>query len=112
MVPKYAAVQLLIEWGAAERSEVSKLDYPSVSPAFKDYHSGYRNTVVMTDRDVDIERTGLAVNSLHPALRKSLRLVFIEDKKIPRRARDMAIDAFRREYDSLPEDFRSSTTNC
>jgi len=105
MMPKYAAMTLLKDWGDAERGEVSQLDYPSVSPTFKDYQSGYRSTGVMTERDMVVEMTGTAVNKLHPALRKTLRLIYIDRaKKIPRRARDMAIEAFRKEFDSLPKD--------
>lgn len=104
MLPKHAAITLLIEWGKSERAEVQFLDYPSVSPAFREYQSGYRKLVDYTGRDEIAEKAGAAVNMLHPALRKTLRLAFVDGvSKIPRRARDMAIDAFRREYDSLPE---------
>ena len=103
-MPKHAAILLLRQWGDAESGEVKALDYPSVSPTFKEYVSGYRRTVVVTKEDELMEKVGGVVNSLHPALRRTLRAEFIDQtKKIPRRAREMAIDAFRRGYASASE---------
>jgi hypothetical protein len=104
MIPRHLAILLLKQWGQAEIKETKSLDYPSVSPTFKMYQSGYRKTVVLTEEDRLVEQTGMAVNALHPALRRTLRLEFIDQtKKIPRRARDMAIDSFRRSFSATPE---------
>lgn len=105
MIERYHAVILLKTWGQSEKIELAAIDYPAVSPMFKDYLSGYRKSGVEVNLDDQNEMVGAAINNLHPAIRRTIRLEYVEGaKKIPRRARDLALNAFRREFASLPED--------
>ena len=51
MLPKHLAKSLLSKWGAHERRELSKTNYPPVSPMFKGYISGYRSNHDVADDD-------------------------------------------------------------
>lgn len=98
---KHGAKILLKWWAGSQNGEVKPLDYPSVTPVFREYQAGYRNHPPETDNDGLVELVGLAISQVHPAARKAIKQSFLHHKKIPRRAREWAIVAFARQFDSI-----------
>lgn len=101
MLPKHLAKSLLSKWGAHERRELSKTNYPPVSPMFKGYISGYRSNHDVADDDGAADKVGAALSLMHPGLKSTLKAVYLDGGKIPRKAHAMAIYEFCRIYPSV-----------
>tara|TARA_B100001287_G_scaffold66836_1_gene54625 strand:+ start:10554 stop:10871 length:318 start_codon:yes stop_codon:yes gene_type:complete len=104
VLSKHLARQLLSDWGRYERKEIRRIGFPAVSPMFRDYLAGYRSTVPGSKDERIIEKTGAALAQMHQGLAKTLRLVYLDRGKCPRRAHDLALHGFIKEFESLPEE--------
>ena len=104
MLSKHLAKQLLSDWGRYERKEIKRIDFPAVSPMFRDYLAGYRSTTPGSRDERIIEKTGTALAQMHQGLAKTLKLVYLDRGKGPRRAHDLALHGFIKECEALPEE--------
>lgn len=101
MIEARAARYLLFDWAAYQRKELARLGYPAVSPMFKDYQGGSRSTVTVDDKaDEAAEKVGQALGRIHPGLRNTLKLIYLEKGKCSRQIHDIAMAAFCKEYDA------------
>ncbi len=100
MIPRHFAHTLLRKWASAEQSEVSHVDFPRVSPMFRDYQSGYRATIPDSEEDLIPEKVGIVLQDMHPALSRTLRRYYFEGKRGGRRAYSMAMSDFCKRWDS------------
>ena len=53
---------LLKQWASHENRELTKIDFPPVSPMFRDYTAGYRTSFEETERDRAAEKVGQALS--------------------------------------------------
>ena len=60
MMQKHLAKHLLKQWASHENRELTKIDFPPVSPMFRDYTAGYRTSFEETERDRAAEKVGQA----------------------------------------------------
>ena len=101
MIETHAAKHLLFDWAKYQRKELARLGYPAVSPMFKDYQGGYRSSVTVDDKaDEAAEKVGQALARIHPALRNTLKFVYLDKGKCSRQLHDIAMAAFCKEYDN------------
>ena len=98
MLPKHLARSLLSTWGSHERRELSKTSYPPVSPMFRGYVSGYRSSYEVADEDGVADKVGAALALMHPGLKNTLKMVYLDRGRIPRKAHAMALHEFCRTY--------------
>ena len=96
-----AGKHILIIWAKMQRKELAKLDYPAMSPMFKDYQGGYRASasVDVAKSDEGAEKAGQALSRIHPGLRNALKAVYLERGKCSRQLHNIAMTAFCKEYD-------------
>lgn len=100
MISVSSANHLLSSWASYQRKELARLDYPSVSPMFKDYQGGYRSSVTIDDKaDEAAEKVGQALSLIHPGLRNVLKLIYLERGKCSRQLHNIAIAAFCKKYE-------------
>ena len=79
MIEAHAAKYLLLDWAKYQRKELARLDYPAVSPMFKDYQGGYRSSGTVDDKaDEAAEKVGQALARIHPGLRNTLKFVYLD----------------------------------
>jgi hypothetical protein len=106
MIERFFAHKLLRMWAEAESREVRHVDFPKVSPMFRDYQSGYRATVVTDDDELIPERVGRALQEMHPALSRALKQFYFEGRDIKGRRKtfNLAMSDFCRRYDSVSLD--------
>ncbi len=100
MITHHEAHLLVEEWAAGELAEVRRVWFPSVSPSFEDYQSGYRS-LDSSKRDLRLEATGWIMTVLQankPLFYTTLRRHYVDRKKIGGRARRAALDAFCRAH--------------
>ena len=103
MLSKHLAKHLLATWAQGERREMQKVDYPPVSPMFKDYVSGYRSLDVSIRAEETSEKVGRALAEMHQGLARTLRRVYLDRERCSRKAHDIALDGFCRKYESLED---------
>jgi hypothetical protein len=106
MIARFVAHKYLLAWGEAESNEVRHIDFPKVSPMFRDHESGYRVTFSTADDELIPDRVGLVLQEMHPALGRTLRRYYFEGRDISktRKAFDMAMSDFCRRWDSALHD--------
>jgi hypothetical protein len=106
MIERFLAHKLLRMWAAAETREVRHVDFPKVSPMFRDYQSGYRASVSSEDDEIIPERVGAVLHEMHPALSRTLRQFYFEgrDPRGFRKAFNLAMSDFCKRYDSVSLD--------
>ena len=95
---------LMKQWAQAQRIELFRLNFPSVSPMFRDYVAGYRSSSVGDDLDVVSERVGQALAQMKPGLSNALKLRYLSEGRISATLHDIAINQLVIEYESLPVD--------
>tara|TARA_S200000501_G_scaffold367905_1_gene404973 strand:- start:1101 stop:1454 length:354 start_codon:yes stop_codon:yes gene_type:complete len=106
MIERFLAHKLLRMWADAESREVRHVDFPRVSPMFRDYQSGYRASTHADEYEVVAERVGRVLQEMHPALARTLKQFYFEgrDPKNVRKAFNLAMADFCKRYDSTPLD--------
>jgi hypothetical protein len=106
MIQRFIAHKILRIWAQAENREINHIGFPSVSPMFRDYQSGYRATGLGDDEDLIPEKVGAVLQEMHPALSKAIRHFYFEGRDIRkfREAFNMAMSDFCKRYDSIPDD--------
>jgi hypothetical protein len=111
MIERFLAHKLLRMWAEAETREVRHVDFPKVSPMFRDYQSGYRATVLSDEDEVIPERVGRVLQEMHPALSRTLKQIYFEgrDPRGHRKAFNLAMSDFCKRYDSVPFDLGYDT---
>jgi len=111
MIERFLAHKLLRMWADAETREVRHVDFPKVSPMFRDYQSGYRATVFTDDDEMIPERVGRVLQGMHPALSRALKQFYFEgrDPRGRRKTFNLAMSDFCRRYDSTPLDLGYNT---
>ena len=101
MITKPAAQTLLKQWGRYQNREISRIDFPPVSPMFRDYVAGYRSTSDRVDEDDLAEKVGLALSMMQSAMANALRRYYMDGGKVTRRVHDMALVGFQRSWEAL-----------
>ena len=106
MIERFLAHKLLRMWADAESREVRHVDFPRVSPMFRDYQSGYRASVSSEEDEIIPERVGRVLQEMHPALARTLKQFYFEgrDPKGRRKAFNLAMSDFCKRYDSASLD--------
>jgi len=106
MIERFLAHKMLRMWATAENREVRHVDFPKVSPMFRDYQSGYRAMLTSDEDEVIPERVGQVLQDMHPALARVLKQFYFEgrDPRGHRKVFNMAMSDFCRRYDSVPDD--------
>ena len=100
MITKPAAQTLLKQWGRYQNREISKIDFPPVSPMFRDYVAGYRSSSDRADEDDIAERVGLALSMMQTAMANTLRRYY-GWREGDQRVHDMALVGFQRSWEAL-----------
>jgi len=101
VIEAHAAKHLLLDWAKYQRKELARLDYPAVSPMFKDYQGGYRSSGTVDDKaDIAAEKVGQALARIHPGLRNTLKFIYLDRGKCSRQLHEIAMAAFCKEYEN------------
>lgn len=108
MMQKHLAKHLLKQWASHENRELTKIDFPPVSPMFRDYTAGYRTSFEETERDRAAEKVGQALAIMQPALAGVLKKVYLDRARLPRKIHDIALHGFQRSWESLEQSSESS----
>ncbi len=91
MIEAHAAKYLLLDWAKYQRKELARLDYPAVSPMFKDYQGGYRSGVTIDDKaDIAAEKVGQALARIHPGLRNTLKFIYLDRGRCSKQLHEIA----------------------
>ncbi len=106
MIERFLAHKLLRIWASSRSREVRHVDYPRISPMFRDYQSGYRASVQTIEEEMIPEKVGMILQEMHPALSRTLKQFYFEgrDLRRQRKAFNLAMSEFCRRYDSTPLD--------
>tara|TARA_B100001057_G_scaffold496252_1_gene597227 strand:+ start:1282 stop:1638 length:357 start_codon:yes stop_codon:yes gene_type:complete len=112
VIQRFLAHKLLRIWAQAENHEINHIDFPNVSPMFRDYQSGYRASGMGDEGDLIPERVGAVLQEMHPALSRTIRQFYFEgrDLKKFRQAFNLAMSDFCKRYDSVPDNLSYGAT--